>query len=375
MNGVILFNAVQEVVSSIKFDNKLEKEIFTNRLYKYVQNDESNANKILKIVSKLIWIRSKEINDFFVSYMKKNYSEDMAFIDFKEKSKSSSTRMISFISGENLCNDRQIIKKSEVTKEALSNFTDLFFIDDYIGSGQTILETLEEMKDMISGKKIHIIAYACQKSGYENIVQYNENISIEVKMFLNAYKDEYEKIELEYINRVCSNCPDSKMAFGYNSTGAYIVLNNIAPNSDISMLWYPSINFNGKRWMQLFDREVSLEILSRKNSELIKKNAMHLRASYKSVSKRYSISYSEYEFLIYSYGCYYTKSQLLDNRYFDNDNDFNNCVNNLIIKKYIMIKKGYIIISDSCLYNDIKGVIESLYKTKQKIQKKVTTNF
>ena len=67
MNGVILFNAVQEVVSSIKFDNKLEEEIFTNRLYKYVQNDESNANKILKIVSKLIWIRSKEINDFFVS--------------------------------------------------------------------------------------------------------------------------------------------------------------------------------------------------------------------------------------------------------------------------------------------------------------------
>ena len=56
MNGVILFNAVQEVVSSIKFDNKLEKEIFTNRLYKYVQNDESNANKILKIVSKLIWL-------------------------------------------------------------------------------------------------------------------------------------------------------------------------------------------------------------------------------------------------------------------------------------------------------------------------------
>ena len=53
--------------------------------------------------------------------MKKNYSEDMAFIDFKEKSKSSSTRMISFISGENLCNDRHN-KKIGSYKRSIKHF-------------------------------------------------------------------------------------------------------------------------------------------------------------------------------------------------------------------------------------------------------------
>lgn len=375
MNGVILFNAVQDVVSSIKFDNKLEEEIFTNRLYKYVQNDENNAKKILNIVSKLIWIRSKEINDFFVSYFKKHYSEDFALIDFKEKAKSSSTRMISFISDEGLCNDCQIINKSEANEERLNQFTDLYFIDDYIGSGQTILDNLEEMKDIIANKNIHIVAYACQNSGYERMKQYDGNIDVEAKVFLNSYIDEYDKPELEYINIVCSKCLDSHMAFGYNSTGAYVVLNKTAPNSDISMIWYPKINFNGKKWMRLFDREMSLEMLSKKNNELIKKNSLQLLTEYKEMSKKYSISYAEFEFLIYSYGCYYTKNQLIDNHYFENDDDFHKCVNNLIIKKYVMIKNGYILISNTSLYNDIKKVLDSLYRLKKNSRKKITTNF
>ncbi len=375
MREVILFNAVQNVVCNMQFDNKLDEEIFTNRLYNYVKNDELNYKRILTIVSKLKWIKSKEINDFFISYMKKNYSESMALIDFKEKAKSSSTRLISLISDEGLCNDFQIVKIKDVKEDRIKEFDKLLFIDDYIGSGETILSTIEDIWDNIKEKEIIIVAYACQERAIININRKYPKIRIDKKLIFNRYSDEFEKNDVYYIEEVCKCCKDERMQLGYNGAGAYVVLNKVTPNSDISMLWNPRIEYKGKHWMKLFDRQVSLEILSKKNNALIKNNSMLLMQKYNDLKRKYSLSFKEFEFLVYSFGCYYTKHQLLDDNYFDSENEYHEFTKDLFNKEYINEKNGYIIIINNLLYDDIRKVIEYVYKESNNSKKNITYNF
>ena len=375
MREVILFNAVQNVVCNMQFDNKLDEEIFTNRLYKYIKNDEMNYKRILKIVSKLKWIKSKEINDFFISYMKKNYSELMAFIDFKGKAQSSSTHLISLISDEGLCDDLQVIQIKDIKEDRIKEFDKLLFIDDYIGSGETILSAIEGIWNIIKEKEIIIVAYASQEKAIININKKYSEIKIDCKLILNRYSDEFDKSEIYYIEEVCKCCKDQRMQLGYNEAGAYVVLNKVAPNSDISMLWNPRIEYKGKHWMKLFDRQVRLEILSKKNNALIKNNSMLLMQKYNDLKRKYSLSFKEFEFLVYSFGCYYTKHQLLDDNYFDSENEYHEFTKYLFNKEYKKKKNGYIIIINNLLYDDIRKVIEYVYKESNNSKKNITYNF
>ena len=372
-----MLEAVQNVVNSIKFDNKLEADIFTNRLYKFVQNDPTEKDSILKIVSKLKWIRNKEIYDYFNSYFSKNYSDDNVLIDFKENAKSSSTRLISFISGENLCNDEQVIKKSSILKEPsiINDNNNIYFIDDYIGSGSTIIENITDLLPYLDNKNIFVVSYAIQEQGYNSIKKFNSNIIIEYKMMLDSYKNAYNPKEIYYINKICKLCPDEKMCFGFNEVGAYVVINKISPNSDISMLWYPGIKFQNKRWINLFDREISYEILTKKNKEMIKKNSIYLMKFYKKIERKYDLTYDEFVFLIYTYGCYYSKDILMDNNYFETYDEMNSFIKKLSNKEYICEKKGSIIIENKLLYNDVKQVVDSIYKVNNNSKKQITTNF
>ena len=359
----------------MNFDNKLDEELFANRLYEFAKNDEENSLTILNIVAKLKWIKNKEINDYFIKYMRKNYSQTSLLVDFAGKAKSSSTGLISLISGENLCYDNQIIKIEDITPKEIETFDKIYFIDDYIGSGETIINAIGQVWDSIKNKDVYVIAYASQKNGMQNINIKYPNVNIISNTILNKYNEEYNKNEVNYIERICNCCPNKRYSFGYNSVGAYIVINKVAPNSDISMLWYPSIKYKQKRWMNLLDRQVSIEILSKKNNELIKNNSMLIREIYNQLSNKYEISLEEFEFLIYSYGCYYTKNQLINDGYFDNEEEFDKFAEGIIKKEYITVKNGYIIISNNLLYEDIKKSIEYIYKQNNKDKKNVTNNF
>lgn len=372
---VILFNAVQKVVCSLNFDNKLDEEIFASRLYKFVLNDEEHYQQILKIVSGLKWIKNKEVNDYFVKYFKDNYSEKNLFINYKTNPKSSSSRLLSLISGEGLCNDFQIVNISDLNPELVQNFDNIYFIDDFIGSGSTIINAIDTIWEAVREKNLFIVCYATQDLGLYNISQKFPTIILIPEIILNDYRSKYDKNTVSYIRSICKLCPDNDMKYGYNLAGAYVVLHNVAPNSDISMLWHPRIFYNDNKWTRLFDRELSLEILTKKNKDMIKSNGMLLRKKYKELKRKYDISFNEFEFLVYSYGCYYTKNQLLDDKYFDNESEFNIFVGGLIDKNYLSVKKGYIIIKNKSLYFDIGKVVDYLYKEKNKSQKKTTYNF
>ena len=237
------------------------------------------------------------------------------------------------------------------------------------------MSAIEGIWNIIKEKEIIIVAYAIQEKAIININKNYSEIKIDCKLILNRYSDEFDKSEIYYIEEVCKCCKDQRMQLGYNEAGDYVVLNKVAPNSDISMLWNPTIEYNGKHWMKLFDRQVSLEILSKKNNILIKNNSMLLRQKYNDLKRKYSLSFEEFEFLVYSYGCYYTKNQLLEDNYFDSEKEYEEFTKELIKKKYICEKNGYIIIPYNTLYNDIGKVIEYLYKESKNSKKNITYNF
>lgn len=349
--------------------------LFSDRLYKYALNDETNYQTILDIVSKLKWIKSNEVNNFIKKYINDNYSIYNLYIDFKNCASSSSTGLIYIISNEGLCNNSQILKKNEINYRKIKKYKKIFFVDDYIGSGETIIKAIDSIWSYIKDKELYIVSYACQKKGKENIIYKYPNVNLIYSILLDDYTSNYNDKEINYINLICKHCLIKEYEFGYNSVGAFVVLNNKAPNSDISMLWHPGIIYNDQPWMNLFDRELSFSLLNHKYKEVVKKNTFILKIKFKKISSIYSISFDEFMFLVYSYGCYYTKEQLINDKYFDNENELNYFIKNLIKHNYIGIKNGYFVILNKALCCDIKKIIDSIYRDKKKNRKNITCNF
>ena len=142
------------------------------------------------------------------------------------------------------------------------------------------------------------------------------------------------------------------------------------------MIWNSHINYNGNRWIPLLSRELNLEAWNKKNKYIIKKNTMLLKEcykkNYKTNFKRYNISYPEFEFLVYSYGCYFPPQELIKNDYFQTIDEFQNFIENLLNNKLIELKNNYIIISNQNLYNLIGKVIKEVYNKNNSFKKETS---
>lgn len=90
-------------------------------------------------------------------------------------------------------------------------------------------------------------------------------------------------------------------------------------------------------------------------------------------NKYYNITYEEFEFLIFSYSCYLTPNELIENKYFQNNNEFHNFVDNLLKSKLIKLKNNYIIISNRNLYSEINKITQKLYREQNKFKKNITS--
>ena len=66
---------------------------------------------------------------------------------------------------------------------------------------------------------------------------------------------------------------------------------------------------------------------------------------------------------------------MLDDNYFDSENEYHEFTKDLFNKEYINEKNGYIIIINNLLYDDIRKVIENVYKESNNSKKNITYNF
>lgn len=374
-----VYETLEPIVSSIDFNSEIEKDIFQNRAIKFLRNDlnYNNQKELIKIISKINWFNTKQINDFIIRNAKKILNDSIIIFQFKDKVTSSSNTMISFISNEGMCEDNQVLTKEDIFNNDLSMFDGVLILDDYLGSGDTIIDNLTQIVKEIKTKKIYIVVYATQNLALERLESFrNENdLNLEIiyKEKLNTYIEYLEPKTQSYVNTICNLCSESDFKLGWKNTGALVAINKCSPNNNISMIWNSHINYNGNRWIPLLNRELSIETWNKKNKYIIKKNTIILMEYYKKNFKakfnRYNISYPEFEFLVYSYGCYLTPYELIENNYFQTISEFQIFIENLLNNKLIELKNNYIIISNQNLYNEIGKVIKKVYNKNNSFKK------
>lgn len=367
-----VYETLESIVSRMDFNSEIEKDIFQNRAIKFLRNDLNNNNQkeLVKIISKINWFNTKQINDFIIRNAKKILNNNIIIFQLKDKVTSSSNTMISFISNEGMCEDNQVLTKEEIFNNDLSMFGGILILDDYLGSGDTIIDNLTQIVKEVRTKKIYIVVYAAQNLALERLESFqNENdLNLEIiyKEKLNTYIEYLELETQNYANTICNLCSESDFKLGWKNTGALVAINKCSPNNNISMIWNNHINYNGNRWIPLLSRELNIETWNKKNKYIIRKNTMILREYYEEKIRakfnRYNISYQEFEFLVYSYGCYLTPYELIENNYFQTINEFQTFIKNLLNNKLIELKNNYIIISNQNLYNEIGKVIKEVYK-------------
>lgn len=374
-----MYETLEPIVSSIDFNSEIEKNIFQNRVIKFLRNDlnYNNQKELIKIISKINWFNTKQINDFIIRNIKKILNDNIMIFQFKDTVTSSSNTMISFISNEGMCEDNQVLSKEDILNNDLSMFDDVLILDDYLGSGDTIIDSLTKILKKVKTKKIYIVIYAAQNLAIERLKKFGNkndlNIEIIYKERLDTYIEYLEPKTQNYVNTICNLCSESDFKLGWKNSGALVAINKCSPNNNISMIWNSHINYNGNRWIPLLSRELNIETWNKKNKYIIKKNTMFLKEYYEKKFKtkfnRYNISYLEFEFLVYSYGCYLTPYELIENNYFQTINEFQIFIENLLNNKLIELKNNYIIISNQNLYNEIGKVIKEVYKRNNSFKK------
>lgn len=376
-----IVETLDAIVNNIDFNSEIEKNIFYDRVGKFLNNDKDKNNQsyLLNVISNIRWINAKEINDFVINKVKNKISSDMIIVDFKEKASSSSSGLISFISCNGICGDDQIFKKQDFINYDISQCRSILLLDDYIGSGDTIIENIKELLDYIKNKEILIIVYAIQnmaiKKFEEIIKEYNLNINLIYKIRLDTYADYLDSTTQRYVNDICKLCSEVDFRFGWKNTGALVAINKQSPNNNISILWNNCIRYKENKWIPLLSRELCFEMLNKKNKDFIKKNTIKLKEyyenSFKNKSLYYNISYNEFEFLVYTFACYLPPEELIKNNYFENVGDFEEFTKNLREKKLIKLKNNYIIIENKNLYNEISLLIKKIYKNNNKFKKNI----
>ena len=356
------YETLEPIVKSIHFNSEIEKDIFQNRVIKFLRNDlnDDNQKELVKIISKINWFSTKQINDFIMRNVKKILNNNIIIFQFKDKVTSSSNTMISFISNEGMCEDNQVLTKDEIFGNDLSMFDGVLILDDYLGSGDTIIDDLSQIINAVRTKKIYVVVYAAQNLALKKLESFRNkndlNLEVIYKEKLNTYIEYLEPETQKYVNTICNLCSEHDFKFGWKNTGALVAINKCSPNNNISMIWNNNINYNGNRWIPLLNRELSIEAWNKKNKYIIKKNTMILRKYYEEKFEKkfnkYNISYLEFEFLVYSYGCYLTPYELIENDYYQTANEFQMFIKNLLDNKLIELKNNYIIISSKNLYNE-----------------------
>lgn len=373
------YETLEPIVKSIHFNSEIEKDIFQNRVIKFLRNDlnDDNQKELVKIISKINWFSTKQINDFIMRNVKKILNNNIIIFQFKDKVTSSSNTMISFISNEGMCEDNQVLTKDEIFGNDLSMFDGVLILDDYLGSGDTIIDDLSQIINAVRTKKIYVVVFAAQNLALKKLESFRNkndlNLEVIYKEKLNTYIEYLEPETQKYVNTICNLCSEHDFKFGWKNTGALVAINKCSPNNNISMIWNNNINYNGNRWIPLLNRELSIEAWNKKNKYIIKKNTMILRKYYEEKFEKkfnkYNISYLEFEFLVYSYGCYLTPYELIENDYYQTANEFQMFIKNLLDNKLIELKNNYIIISSKNLYNEIGNVIKKIYKENNSFKK------
>lgn len=378
-----LTTRIDSVVKNIHFNDSIEENLFKERLIKFINNDsdEQNQIKLLKVVNNIKWYRTPEITAYIISEASHQIDEYSIVYQFKEKIESSNTYFISSISYEGIITEEQIMGEEDILFTGIPrHIQKIVLIDDYLGSGETIIKAIKRVLPIVKNRKIVVISCLCQKSASIAINLFKTrnklDVVIKYKVLLNSFREYLDYDTSSLVEEICSNCKNPQLINGWGGVGAMVSINTISPNNNIPIIWYDDISWDGSiQWFPLLNRSYNIKRFSQRTKSLIKKEKVFLIYYYKEKLNKsvLNITYDEFEFLIYSYNCYYTKEELVYNNYFESVEELNTFLLNMLSNEIIEIKNNSIRIINSNALLEIKKVFKELQE-KNKKYKKGTTN-
>lgn len=323
MNQKELISEIEKIAEEI-LDKKYQKEnkdIIVENYIKFLNNERefSKKEKLLKVLKNVKWYSNHNTDIYFFNIITEILNEtigDIFFICKNKRSSSCYSIVINLLREGKLEEDNIIDYDSEnnsIDYKQLEEDAIILIMDDYCGSGDSIIGIIKAIEKNYSNKKVLISVYVWQIKAIKRIKEYlsnelNNNYEIIEKGIIleSSYKEKFDTDmdSITYIQSICSNCQQKKLKYGYRKAGAMVTFDGVSPNSNISMLWHDNINYNNRKWIPVFNREYSLEALRRKKNEYLRKNKNEVLNFYNNSFLRTKITYDEFIVLIILFNTY-----------------------------------------------------------------------
>ena len=377
---------INDIVKNMQINkySSEEKEILFNFLQKVILNEQTkeNKNKLLEVIKNVNCYKDCEIISFINTAIEKiirEYPEEK-YVIIKEDIDSSNHSIVSNLVKYGYFSPKNIIKYSKnkgIEDKYIKDNEIIMIIDDYIGSGRTIIDILKEIENKYNNKNIKIIGCIWQNNAIKNINKYikkirnnkyeiyDKNIIIE-----NSYIEKCKEDNIiRYIEDRCNKCKNTDFKFGYNNTGAMIAINGIAPNNNISMLWRNDLGDN-RDWIPPFNRDINCLVMQKKKEKLIKESYSEILNYYKQFYYKDIYTFEEFKMLLLLFNSYYIKiNQITKLLGLDTNEDAEEILEKFKINGIIRYEV------DSILEFADKNVIRQFKKINQQLSRKALNEF
>ena len=310
---------------------KAYKSLVVENYLKFLDNEKKLIDKerLLKILKNVKWYSNDNTDIFFsnaITEILNSTVGDLYFIS-KNKKTSSCYSIVTNLLMQGKLEEKNVIIYDKMTKNLKYNEivkgSTILIMDDYSGSGETIINIAKAIENEFSNNKVLILCYIWQEKAIKIVNRMKKYLSkklnnnyeiIEEGIIMeDSYKEKFKEDSdsISYIKSICEDCKQSNIKYGYRRTGAMLTFNGISPNNNISLLWNNNIMHNNYRWFPVFDREYSLELLRRKKNEYLIKNKNEIFEFYKESFLKYRMTYDEFKVLIMLFNTYSIRKEYL----------------------------------------------------------------
>ena len=131
-----------------------------------------------------------------------------------------------------------------ISSEEMSHIQNIVFVDDFCGTGKTLVDYVNIVEDLIQGKDIYYLVVHTMKNALKRLTQYQSTKSFRIhviyqictgKAFERGFepsnkRQDYKRLAVEY------GLP-SKNVLGFYNTEALVSFYNDTPNNTLEIFW------------------------------------------------------------------------------------------------------------------------------------------
>ena len=158
-----------------------EEELLSGIFHKILLNEKTtdNKNKLLDVIEMTNSYNYIDINNYVISIIQEIVGKNSdSYIVYKQKIDGSNNCIVSNLSNFGYFDENHIIKYKktdeivELEYKELSDKAVIVIVDDYVGSGKSIIDILKAIEKEYIGKKILIISYIWQEKAINKVEEY-----------------------------------------------------------------------------------------------------------------------------------------------------------------------------------------------------------